>query len=209
MGVVVNRNGVSNGGVDEFCEIEGPLPLRAVLADADVDAPNLELVLSAHTIEAHEFRRYRNSCVKGVCARSSSTLLHNFRHTARIHGGSKANIEPDSCNNCGVCVQVCRFDAIQAWDGQCSVDIVACDGCAACVYQCPTQAIHMEPNRLAAEYRGRFAQELRAAWCCDLRVNWACRCWGGCRLIQSWHACATRARSKHTPHRYSCQLRSM
>jgi MinD superfamily P-loop ATPase len=159
---------------------KGPLPLRAVLADADVDAANLELVLSAHTIEAHEFT-----------------------------GGSKAIIEPDSCNNCGVCVQVCRFDAIQAWDGQCSVDIVACDGCAACVYQCPTQAIHMEPNRLAAEYRGRFAQELRAAWCCDLRVNWACRCWGGCRLIQSWHACATRARSKHTPHRYSCQLRSM
>jgi MinD superfamily P-loop ATPase len=119
---------------------KGPLPLRAVLADADVDAANLELVLSAHTIEAHEFT-----------------------------GGSKAIIEPDSCNNCGVCVQVCRFDAIQARDGQCSVDMVACDGCAACVYQCPTQAIHMEPQlaghwfRSNSRYGPLFHAALRPA----------------------------------------------
>jgi hypothetical protein len=35
-------------------------------------------------ITTRHHRRYRNSCVKGVCARSSSTLLHNFRHTALI-----------------------------------------------------------------------------------------------------------------------------
>jgi MinD superfamily P-loop ATPase len=119
---------------------EGPSPLRAVLADADVDAANLELVLQPHLLERHEFM-----------------------------GGSKAVIEPDSCGNCGVCVQICRFDAIQARDGQCSVDIVACDGCAACAYQCPTQAIHMEPQlaghwfRSNSRYGPLFHAALRPA----------------------------------------------
>ncbi len=94
-----------------------PMPLRAVLADADVDAANLELVLQPHLLEQHEFM-----------------------------GGSKASLDTAKCKGCGVCAQVCRFDAIQARDGQYSVDMVACDGCAACVYQCPTQAIRMEPQ---------------------------------------------------------------
>jgi len=67
---------------------EGPSPLRAVLADADVDAANLELVLSPNVIEAHEFM-----------------------------GGSKAVLDPDKCEGCGVCVQVCRFDAISPCPG--------------------------------------------------------------------------------------------
>jgi MinD superfamily P-loop ATPase len=96
---------------------EGPSSLCAVLADADVDAANLELVLKPHTLEQHEFM-----------------------------GGSKAILDTAKCKGCGVCAQVCRFDAVQVRDGQYSIDTVACDGCAACVYQCPTQAIHMEPH---------------------------------------------------------------
>ncbi len=103
---------------------EGTSPLRAVLADADVDAANLELVLQPHLLEQHEFM-----------------------------GGSKAVIDPAKCEGCGVCEQVCRFDAVNphpsppplAGEGY-RVDPIACDGCAACVYQCPTQAIHMEPQ---------------------------------------------------------------
>ena len=119
---------------------DGPVPLRAVLADADVDAANLELVLQPHLLEQHEFM-----------------------------GGSKASLDSDKCEGCGVCEQVCRFDAIQARDGQYSVDMVACDGCAACVYQCPTQAIHMEPQlaghwfRSESRYGPLFHAALRPA----------------------------------------------
>ena len=86
--------------------------LRAVLADADVDAANLELVLSPRVIEEHDFV-----------------------------GGSVAVIDPDLCNHCDTCIQVCRFDAISPSH---HVDPIACDGCAACIYQCPTNAIRME-----------------------------------------------------------------
>ena len=102
---------------------EGPSPLRAVLADADVDAANLELVLQPRRLERHEFM-----------------------------GGSKATIDLARCEGCGVCAEICRFDAVQQRDdGQYDIDPVACDGCAACVYQCPTQAIHME-TQLAGQW---------------------------------------------------------
>jgi MinD superfamily P-loop ATPase len=99
---------------------EGERPLQAILADADVDASNLELVLSPSMLEAHDFR-----------------------------GGGVAVIDSEACEDCGICIEACRFDAITRTDpGQGSpvVDPIACDGCAACVYQCPTQAIHMEPQ---------------------------------------------------------------
>jgi len=119
---------------------EGPSPLRAVLADADVDAANLELVLHPRRLEQHEFM-----------------------------GGSKAVIDPARCEGCGICAQICRFDAVQVQDGQYSIDLVACDGCAACVYQCPEQAIRMEPQwvghwfRSESDYGPLFHAALRPA----------------------------------------------
>lgn len=87
---------------------------RVVLADADVDAANLELVLAPEILTREDFR-----------------------------GGLVAEIDQDTCAGCGDCVQVCRFDAIHESDGRYRVDPIACDGCAACVYQCPTDAIRM------------------------------------------------------------------
>jgi MinD superfamily P-loop ATPase len=140
---------------------EGPSPLShdpsqpkgAVLADADVDAANLELVLHPRQLEAHDFT-----------------------------GGAVAVIDADKCNGCGTCVQVCRFDAVfpcryiavsaatTPRAGYCHrIDPIACDGCAACVYQCPQQAIHMQPQvvgqwfRSASRYGPLFHAALRPA----------------------------------------------
>ncbi len=105
----------------------GPHALKAVLADADVDAANLALVLRPQRIETHDFT-----------------------------GGSVAVIDPMRCQGCGICEQVCRFDAIiPPTNAQPSyvVDPIACDGCAACVYQCPEEAIHMQPQIAGCWYR--------------------------------------------------------
>jgi MinD superfamily P-loop ATPase len=122
---------------------EGDQPVRAILADADVDASNLELVLGPRVLEAHDFM-----------------------------GGGVAIIDPDACEGCEVCVEVCRFDAISRMgpgEGSLWVDSIACDGCAACVYQCPTQAIHMEQQvagqwfRSSSRYGPLFHAALRPA----------------------------------------------
>ncbi len=91
-----------------------------VLADADVDAANLDLVLKPQKLAEHEFM-----------------------------GGSVAVIDPELCQGCGTCEQVCRFSAILPPGVQrltYLVDPIACDGCAACVYACPEGAIHMQPQ---------------------------------------------------------------
>jgi MinD superfamily P-loop ATPase len=102
---------------------DGQYPLQAVLADADVDAANLELVLCPERIETHDFT-----------------------------GGSIAMIDQERCDACGICEQVCRFDAIQSTTDSYRVDPIACDGCAACVYQCPEKDIQMQPQTVGQWY---------------------------------------------------------
>lgn len=88
---------------------------QIILADADVDAANLELVLQPRLLEEQDFK-----------------------------GGQVAFIDQDTCASCGDCVAVCRFDAINYADGLYVIDPIACDGCAACVYQCPSESITMQ-----------------------------------------------------------------
>ena len=86
-----------------------------VMADADVDAANLELVLDPTKQEVQDFA-----------------------------GGKQAEIDPEECIACGTCHDVCRFGAIIPGDEAYRVDSLACEGCAACYYQCPADAIRME-----------------------------------------------------------------
>jgi len=89
-----------------------------VLADADVDAANLELVLDPAKQETQDFT-----------------------------GGKSAVIDPAKCTACAACYDVCRFEAIVPGDEAYRVDSLACEGCAACFYQCPEEAIHMEEQQ--------------------------------------------------------------
>jgi len=86
-----------------------------VMVDADVDAANLELVLSPQAKEKHEFR-----------------------------GGKVAIIEPARCSACGRCAEVCRFQALQEVDEEYLIDPIACEGCAVCYYECPSEAIRLD-----------------------------------------------------------------
>jgi MinD superfamily P-loop ATPase len=95
-----------------------------VLADADVDAANLELVLEPTKLEEHVFM-----------------------------GGQVAIIDPDLCQLCGHCHEVCRFDAIIPGEDTYRVDELACEGCASCVYQCPEDAIHSEEQQAGLWFR--------------------------------------------------------
>lgn len=90
-----------------------------VVVDADVDAANLELLIGHARTDAHEFV-----------------------------GAPVASVDQEHCIGCGICAEVCRFDAILVGDEgwEFSADPVACEGCAACVYQCPEEAIRLVPQ---------------------------------------------------------------
>jgi len=106
--------------VGSFARLAG----YAVLADNDVDAADLHLLLTPMVRERHDFV-----------------------------GGTKARIDPQACTGCGVCAQACHFDAI-ALDGPANdlidktycIDPLACEGCGLCPRVCPVDAISSEPS---------------------------------------------------------------
>ncbi len=100
---------------------------RPVIADCDVDAADLHLVLSPRTKERHEFR-----------------------------SGHEAIIREEECIGCGTCLAQCRFGGVgmngkAAGDAAFFIDPVACEGCGVCVRFCPVQAIDF-PERLCGEW---------------------------------------------------------
>ncbi|MDA8334292.1 MAG: ATP-binding protein [Peptococcaceae bacterium] len=92
---------------------------ESVLADCDVDAADLHLVLQPEIQKSEDFT-----------------------------GGKKAAVSPDKCSGCGRCHEVCRFGAITRDEGRppaFAVDPVACEGCGVCSHFCPEKAIRFEP----------------------------------------------------------------
>jgi len=96
---------------------------KIVLADCDVDAPDLELIMVPFVL-----------------------------HRESFSGGSRARIRTAVCSACGTCAQVCRFDAIsddgpanEMVDRTYRVDPIACEGCGVCSHFCPTGALVFSP----------------------------------------------------------------
>ena len=86
---------------------------RKVLADCDVDAADLHLLLSPSVRQQNEF-----------------------------WSGQVAQIEEGRCTQCGLCQDLCRFNAIKDF----RVDPVSCEGCGFCAHTCPVEAITMREN---------------------------------------------------------------
>ena len=87
---------------------------KAVLVDGDVDAANLGLILKPAPVFEGEFRASR-----------------------------VAVIDEESCNSCGLCRELCRFEAIS---GDYNVDPVSCEGCGFCYLACPCEAVNMKES---------------------------------------------------------------
>lgn len=99
------------------------LARQAVLADCDVDAADLHLVLEPQ-----------------------------IRRRQTFTGGNKARIKPGHCTACGKCEELCRFEAVYfdgPGNGQAPrtfrIDPAACDGCGVCVRFCADNAIEFGP----------------------------------------------------------------
>jgi MinD superfamily P-loop ATPase len=84
-----------------------------VLADCDVDAADLHLLLNPTVKQNNEF-----------------------------WSGQVASIDSDKCTQCGLCQELCRFDAIDNF----KVDKISCEGCGFCSHICPVEAITMNEN---------------------------------------------------------------
>ncbi len=85
------------------------LSWRSVCADADVDAPNLHLLLHPKVLEEREFRGAKTA-VKNeeLCARCGKCEEH-----CRFQAIRGLALDPFRCEGCGVCVHVCPSGAMR------------------------------------------------------------------------------------------------
>ncbi|MCQ1538659.1 4Fe-4S dicluster domain-containing protein [Methanocalculus taiwanensis] len=97
------------------CALADTNTRKQVLADCDVDAANLELLLSPTHLTTEPFS-----------------------------GLDVARIDPDLCIGCGICVNTCAFGAITMHDERAEVHPLHCEGCGLCCYICPEGAAMME-----------------------------------------------------------------
>ena len=91
-----------------------------VLCDADVDAADLHLIMDPEIKEHHDFE-----------------------------SGRTAIINLDKCTECGLCRDLCRWDAISE---DFVVDSIECEGCGVCYYFCPEKAIDFPLNTCGEWY---------------------------------------------------------
>jgi MinD superfamily P-loop ATPase len=92
---------------------------NAVLADCDVDAADLHLLLEPVIKQTYDFT-----------------------------GGKVASVITERCIGCGKCEEVCNFEAV-VFNGPandvvcrtCMIDPISCEGCSVCVHFCPVDAI--------------------------------------------------------------------
>ncbi|MGC8736584.1 MAG: 4Fe-4S binding protein, partial [Dissulfurimicrobium sp.] len=93
-----------------------------VLADCDVDAADLHLILATKVIETYDFK-----------------------------AGVRPVVDEKRCTACGTCAGLCRFDAIEI-QKIAKIDEFLCEGCGVCVHFCPESAMSLRENTCGEWY---------------------------------------------------------
>ena len=122
---IVILSGKGGTGKTSITASFASLAENKVLCDADVDASDLWLILSPRIIKEEEFR-----------------------------SGHIAIINKDKCTECGLCRELCRWDAISE---DFEIDEIDCEGCGVCYHFCPEKAIDF-PEKVCGKW---FISETR------------------------------------------------
>ncbi len=117
---IVVISGKGGTGKTSIIAAFASLAKNKVLCDADVDAADLHLIMDPDVKERHDFE-----------------------------SGRTAIINQDKCTECGICRDLCKWDAISA---DFVVDSIECEGCGVCCYFCPEEAIDFPLNTCGEWY---------------------------------------------------------
>jgi MinD superfamily P-loop ATPase len=112
--ILSGKGGVGKSSIAASLAVLFARQSRVLLADTDVDAPNLDLILGASLTDAEE-----------------------------IAASTKAFVDDEKCLGCMKCKAVCKFSAIIGAERPIIVPY-SCEGCGACTITCPEDAIEIK-----------------------------------------------------------------
>lgn len=137
---------------------------KAVLADCDVDAADLHLVLAPTIRRREEFRCGHAAIIRQADCIGCGACLARCRFGAvKCVAAKEAAVGRVICENCADgCLRSCPVksaDVMEAIRETCGetgqpsffIDPTACEGCGVCVTQCPVKAIDF-PERMSGEW---------------------------------------------------------
>ncbi len=121
---IVILSGKGGTGKTSLTASFASLAHKLVLADCDVDAADLHLILKP-----------------------------DIQTTNHFFSGNEAVIRTQDCSQCDSCIDYCRFGAIHRNEesGEYQIDPIACEGCGVCVHFCPDHCIDF-PARECGEW---------------------------------------------------------
>ena len=103
------------------------------------------LVHMAYTMKGDDGPTIICSCCP-CCCHTLGGLLRFGISTRVLTSSYVAEDDAENCDNCGVCVDRCVFNARGIKDGEMVYDASNCFGCGLCVSTCPTDAIGLVPR---------------------------------------------------------------
>lgn len=113
--VLSGKGGVGKSSITASLAIALKDRVKLVLADTDTDCPNLHILFDG-----------------------------KVRESQILQASHLAKINYDKCIKCGMCANVCKFDALE-FKGEPIISELFCEGCGACKVACPANAIEINP----------------------------------------------------------------
>jgi MinD superfamily P-loop ATPase len=115
---VVNEIAIISGkggtGKTTICAALGTLADKVVMADCDVDAPDLHILLNPSVKWTSDFIASQTAVIDD----ERCTLCGVCEETCRFHAIAQLQVDPIACEGCGVCAFVCPENAIRMMDHQ-------------------------------------------------------------------------------------------
>ena len=117
IGVLSGKGGVGKSMLTSSLAILFSKREKIIALDCDADAPNLDIWLGG---------------------------IKKWDKIIPIKASFQPVIDYRKCNNCGLCVKNCPFQALEKEKGRIKLNPFLCEGCGVCEIVCPKKAINLK-----------------------------------------------------------------
>jgi len=107
------------------------------------------------------------NCCTCCCGYLRAQITLGRKHAA-VKSRYTAVLNPELCNECGLCGDRCNFGALEIVDSKPVIDEQKCFGCGLCASKCPANAIRLvqvrEPEHIPVEEAEPLFSSVESSW---------------------------------------------